>query len=208
MKKRAYRRPWPEAGTVRLLVLSLFCGLLIAGCGNSAQSKFEGKLDELFDSLIEDLEAYAAGDTSEEKAGTATWFEDGQPMMNPDVSIPADRSMDIISAAKEIQDHFSYVSLEFLQQDPEDLDDWGESFRERYDARRAEVGVLLDQIKERYRSNPDDYLSFMFGSTLGLSRDDHLYFRQGNTGYYIDEMIDIDFDEWLAAVKEQMRKLQ
>ena len=207
METREKRRS-AVPGIVRLVALSLFCGVLVAGCGNSAQSKFEDKLDELFDSLSEDLEAYAAGDTSEEKASTATWYEDGQLMMNPDTSLPVDRSMDIISTAKGIQDHFSYVSLEFLKQDPEDFDDWGESFRERYDARRAEIGLLLDQVKERYRAHPDDYTSFMFGPTLGLSQDGHLYFRQGSTGYYIDEMINIDFDKWFAAVKEQMRELE
>ena len=117
METREKRRS-AVPGIVRLVALSLFCGVLVAGCGNSAQSKFEDKLDELFDSLSEDLEAYAAGDTSEEKASTATWYEDGQLMMNPDTSLPVDRSMDIISTAKGIQDHFSYVSLEFLKQDP------------------------------------------------------------------------------------------
>lgn len=193
---------------LRLLVLLLLCGVLIVGCGNSAQSKFEDKLDEMFDSLIEDLEAYAVGDVSEEKDSTASWRQGGQLMMDPDVSMPVDRSMDIIYSAEGIQKHFSYVSLEFLRQDSEDFDDWGESFRKRYDARRAEVGELLGRVKERYRSHPDNFKSLLFGPTLGLSKDDHLYFRRGNTGYYIDEMIDIDFDEWFAAVKEQMQELQ
>jgi hypothetical protein len=202
------RRMSATPGMLRLFVLSVFCGLLLIGCSNSPQSKFEGKLDKLFDNLIENLKAYAAGDTSVEKDATATWYQNGQYRMNPHTSMSVDRSLDIISTAKAIQDQFGSVSLAFLSQDPTDIDHWGKSFKKRYNARRAEVGKLLDKIKKRYRAHPQDYVSDIYGPTLGLSRDGHLFFRQGSTGYYIDAMIDIDIDKWLAAVKEKMQELK
>lgn len=202
------RRSSSVPGMLQFLALALFCGVLIVGCANSAQSKFENKLDKLFDSLIGELKAYAAGDTSEKVTGTSTWYESDHFMMNPHVSMSVDRSLIIISTARAIRDQFSQVSLEFLSQDPKELDDWAASFRKRYGARRAEVGRLLDKIKVRYRSNPHDYDSSMFGPTLGISPNGHLYFLQETTGYYIDAMIDVDFDKWLAAVKEKMRELK
>lgn len=195
-------------GTARTCLLCLLLAALVIGCTDSPQSRFEDELDNVFNKLIEELEAYAAGDTTEDAAGTATWYEGGQLMMNPEAVLPTDRSWFIISLAADIEEHFSYVSLEFLSQDPDDLDAWGASFQKRYQARQARVQAALDKVKERYRSYPNDYISVMFGPTLGLSSDDHLYFRRGDRGYFIDEMIDIDIDAWLAAVKEQMQELQ
>ena len=192
--------------TARIHALSLLVTAVVIGCADSPRLQFEDELDNLFNELVEQIEAYAAGETTKDAAGFSMSYRNEQPMVNPDAVLPVDRSLFIVSLAEDIQDHFNFVSLEFLTQDPDDLDAWETSFQRRYQGHRMRVQESLDKLKERYRSNPDDYVSLMFGRTLGLTSDDHLYFRQGDRGYLIDVMIDVDIKAWLAAVKEQMQK--
>lgn len=194
---------------LRSLALVAFFGLFIGAC-SSPRSELEDEVDELFDKLIDHLEAYADADNVMDAEGTATWYEGDQVMMNPDVSMPTDRSMFIISLAEEIEEHFTYISLEFLRQDPDDFEAWGRTYQERYEARCAEVDTLLAKIEERYRSDPDDFeVSLIsFGGGLRLSRDDRLLFVRGEKGYFIDKVLYVDFEDWIPAVMEQMEKLQ
>jgi hypothetical protein len=194
------------------ILLVAICAFFAVAC-SSPRSEFEDELDEKFDELVEHLEAYADGDTSTVTEGTATWSEGGQLMMNPDVSMPMDRSALIISRAEDIEKHFTHIPFSFLEQDPDDFEAWAGSFRYRYDARCAEVSQLLKRIEEEYQSGLYEFSasSSLITAALGgvgLSRDDRLYFRRGNDGYYIDALIYVDFETWIPELREEIEKRQ
>ena len=192
----------------RSILLVAICAVFVVAC-SSPRSEFEDELDEMLDKLVEHLEAYADGDTMVDTEGAATWSEGGQIMMNPDASMPVDRSWLIVSWAEDIDEHFTHIPFSFLEQDPDDFEAWVKSFQNRYDARCAEVGQLLERIEKQYRSDGYEYNTFsLLGAGLGLSRDDRLYFKRGNDGYYIDVMIDVDFDIWIPELRAEMEKRQ
>lgn len=156
------------------------------------------------DLLVKVLKEYGP----EKKMGKFSVYSDGK---RRDTSVPMDTTMqahEIVRAAEQVVEHFKGIPMTFLiEEDLDKIDAWGQQLKNQMDQLKKLIKQEISRIKQDFIEDRSLYNSSIFGPALDLTEQGKLYFVVGNTGYFIDDMLEIDLDKWLIEIKKQMNAI-